>query len=261
MFSVVTVVRNGESEIERTLRSCIGQDFQDKEYIVIDGASTDHTNKVVNRYQKDISCYVCELDKGLYEAMNKAIGIASGQYILFMNCGDTFCDSSVLSRIAEKISILDFFPDVIYGNTLYKFGEVLLKTPPMPLARMERKMVFCHQSCLVRTERIKAMPFDLKYRYAADYDMMLKLYHQNRVFQYLDLSISTFSQERGETLQHFRQSTMERYAAQKDGGTLHNILLMRWSIFRIELGLFVKALLPQKLKDAVFYHKYKNRYV
>jgi glycosyltransferase involved in cell wall biosynthesis len=260
-FSVVTVVYNGAEVIEETLLSCIGQDYSNMEYIVIDGASTDKTIEIINKYKDKISKLLSEPDHGIYDAMNKAIKMATGEWILFMNCGDRFCDRYVLSMIASEIKTLETYPDVIYGNTFFLFKDASLKMKPMSLDKIKREMVFCHQSSLVRTELIKSFDFDLRYRLAADYDMMLKFYIQKRSFQYVDIYISIFNQMDGDTLRNYKLSTKERFSAQKDSGTVKNSCLMYKSLLRIQLGLFVKKIIPAKLKGLIFSKKYKKFYM
>lgn len=260
-FSIITVVYNGAAEIEKTLLSCTGQTYSNMEYIVIDGASTDNTIEKINEYKDSIAKYLSEPDDGIYDAMNKAIDMVTGDWVLFMNCGDCFYDKNVLSTIASEINALETKSDLIYGNTIYYFKNASLKMKPMPLEKIEREMVFCHQSSLVRASLIKSFKFDLRYKLAADYDMMLKFYIQKRRFLYLDIYISIFNQMDGDTLSNYKQSTKERFSIHKDSGTLKNSFLMYKSIFRIQFGLFVKKILPAKLNDMIFLRKYKKLYV
>ena len=99
LISVVTVCLNAQDVIEKTIQSVIYQDFKDKEYLIIDGASIDRTLEIVQVYHDEIDVLVSAPDKGIYNAMNKAIDLASGEWLIFMNAGDFFVDSKVFSNI------------------------------------------------------------------------------------------------------------------------------------------------------------------
>lgn len=261
LFSIVTVVFNGEKDIERTIQSCIGQDYPNKEYIIIDGASKDNTTGIIEKYRSSISYFVSESDNGIYDAMNKAIKAAKGEWVLFMNSGDLFCDISVLSKIAEVINNTNANPDILYGNTLYRYKKSFLKTIPMQLDLIEREMVFCHQSTLVKTELIKSSPFDLKFIHAADYEMMLRYYREKREFLYLDIYISVFNQVDGNSLRNFFQSTRERYSMHKDKGTYANFFRFYATIVRMGMGIMFKKILTEKMSERIFLRKYADRLV
>ncbi len=117
LITVVTVVFNGELYIENTILSIINQTYDKIEYIIIDGKSTDRTLDIIGKYQKQIDQLVSEPDNGIYHAMNKAIDLATGQWIIFMNCGDSFYDKDVIRSIFLR-NIIDhlqrrWFP---FGN-------------------------------------------------------------------------------------------------------------------------------------------------
>ena len=117
-FSVITICYNAAATIERTLRSVTGQSWTDKEYIIIDGASKDSTMEIIDRYRGKVDILVSEPDKGLYDAMNKGLRLATGDYVLFMNAGDRFHEDTTLEQISDQVQKLDKLPGVIYGNTV-----------------------------------------------------------------------------------------------------------------------------------------------
>lgn len=102
-ISVITISYNAEKEIEKTILSVITQTYDNIEYIIVDGASKDNTISIVNKYKKKISCVISEPDKGIYDAMNKGVMHATGEWLIMMNAGDVFCDKSVLQNIMENI--------------------------------------------------------------------------------------------------------------------------------------------------------------
>lgn len=258
LISVVTVVYNGADSIRQTMESCINQSYSKIEYIVIDGSSTDTTVEIISEFKNKIAYFISEPDQGIYDAMNKAIAVANGQWIIFMNSGDLFFDKYILSKVAQNIVEEKLIADVIYGNTVYKFKNNMLDVFPMPLESIEREMIFCHQSTFVRTELIKLQQFDLKYNLAADYNMFYQFYKQKRTFKHIDLFVSIFNQEEGSTLSNFKQSTKERYSIHSDYGSLKNTYLLYKSILKIQLYLIKAKLLPLKLNQFLFNLKYKT---
>jgi glycosyltransferase involved in cell wall biosynthesis len=126
-ISIITVVYNGAKILEQTIISIINQTYKNIEYIIIDGGSNDGTIEVIKKYNNHIAYWVSEPDKGVYDAMNKGIKIASGEWVNFMNCGDCFCNEYVLSaifstNIPEEISFLysDYYA-YRWGSQLYKY--------------------------------------------------------------------------------------------------------------------------------------------
>lgn len=97
--SIVTVVFNDQENILKTIKSVTNQSFKDREYLVIDGGSTDNTKEIINQNISSIDKYISEKDKGIYDAMNKAIDMAEGEWIIFMNSGDVFVDDHVLEKV------------------------------------------------------------------------------------------------------------------------------------------------------------------
>lgn len=117
-ISVITVCYNAESVIEKTIRSVLGQTYEDLEYIIVDGASKDHTPDIIEGYLADTRVkYLSEPDKGIYDAMNKGAGMATGDYLEFLNAGDVLADDQVLSHIAERAG--QSGADILYGDILY----------------------------------------------------------------------------------------------------------------------------------------------
>ena len=112
-FSIITVTYNSVNSIEKSIRSVLAQSYPDREYIIIDGGSKDGTVDIIRHYSDRINYWVSEPDKGIYDAMNKGIKIATGDYLIFMNADDVFADTEVLQKVAGLIKA---DADVIYGN-------------------------------------------------------------------------------------------------------------------------------------------------
>lgn len=181
-ISIITVVRNDEQGLERTLTNLESLDYPSLEIIVIDGASTDNTLQVAKRHSPCISYLLSEPDKGLYDAMNKGILAATGQYLWFINAGDIVLCSGRQLQTAIQMA------DTVYGinNCSILFGDTLIcdpdgkilglrgkKLPAKLTSRsLRRGMVVCHQSILVG--RSLAPMYDLRYRYASDIDWVIE---------------------------------------------------------------------------------------
>jgi len=140
--TVATVVYNGAADIARTLESILSQDYPNVELIVIDGGSCDGTRGIVERYGDRVATFVSEPDRGIYDAMNKAIELASGEFVLFMNCGDTFAGTGSLSAAARALE--PGTPQVVFGAWQRKDeGGRLTLCCPSPAGGL-----FNHQSVL-----------------------------------------------------------------------------------------------------------------
>ncbi len=175
-ISVVTVCYNAAKELPVTIESVLAQDFTDFEYIIQDGDSTDDTKSLVMSYEEKFAkrgirfIYNREKDSGLYDAMNKAVAAASGEYVNFMNAGDCFYDAAVLSKAAKAGDAV-----ILYGDcAVYEYGLFHLFTKSLP--DIGERMPFSHQSVFAKTSFLKEHPFDTGYRYSADYDLLLTAY-------------------------------------------------------------------------------------
>ena len=199
--SIITVVYNGKDEIERTLESVKSQTFQDKEYIIIDGGSTDGTLDIVGKYKSHVDVLVSERDKGIYDAMNKGALLAHGEWIVYMNAGDAFASENVLQEIFS--SGHDYSDvDVIYGDMLSCYTAAPLVIKPKPLSMLKYRMIFCHQSSYIRADLMRKYPFDLRYRYVADFDLFHKLYLAGKKFYYLPIIMTNYYPDGGFTNKH-----------------------------------------------------------
>lgn len=117
-ISIITISYNEVKTIEKTILSCINQTYLNQEYIIIDGASNDGTIEIINKYNDKIDVFISEPDKGLYDAMNKGLSLATGDYVIFINSGDSLFNKHTLSSIFEEVKTKE--PDFIYGDAVVK---------------------------------------------------------------------------------------------------------------------------------------------
>lgn len=183
LVTVITVTYNAQDFLEKTILSVIGQDYQDIEYIIIDGGSTDGTLDIIKKYEKEISFWINEPDQGVYDAMNKAIDMSSGEWINFLNAGDSFIDTDVVSTI---ISCTDEKCDLIIGNINYVNENSAREIKAAGLEYAFDGMFCCHQALFTRMSIMKRFKFDTAFKIAADYDFILKCYKQGYKFKFLD---------------------------------------------------------------------------
>lgn len=211
-ISIITVVYNSEKYIRRTIESIVGQDYPGVEYIVIDGKSKDTTMQIVNEYRDRIAIIISEPDKGLYDAMNKGLRLATGSYVLYINSGDALSSPTLLSDIFNNVPADS---DVIYGDTQItdEEGNILHNRrhrPPEQLTWRDYKrgMLVCHQSFIAK--RTLCNEYDTQYRYAADFDWCLNILLKSRVVTNYGKDISLFM-DGGQTKRTIVPGLKERY--------------------------------------------------
>lgn len=175
LFSIITVVYNDADNLEKSVISLIGQSCKDFEFIVIDGGSTDRTTEIIRKYQGHITFWVSEKDKGIYDAMNKGIKAAKGEFLHFLNAGDTYSGPGLLQMVAKKYHK---FPsmEVFYGKTIYKGeGSHNIKGKEVNYRNVYFSIPFCHQSMFFKRSLFEENGlYDTSYKYAADYAWMCK---------------------------------------------------------------------------------------
>ena len=261
LFTIITVVFNGEKFISKTIESVLKQSYDNFEYIIIDGKSSDSTNIIISNYKEFLANFISENDLGIYDAMNKAIRLAKGRWVNFMNSGDVFYDENVLYNISKSIEEDALKSDVIYGNHILNFNNSLIKIKPMNLNKLNYEMAFCHQSTFIKNDILKCHYFNIQYKYASDFDMMNKLYLKKMIFKYIDLDICIFDQTDGATLKNYKESIKERFLIIKSINPFFKFILLQKSLFRMRFGLFRKKIFPRKLYSYFFKRKFKNKFI
>ncbi|SEQ84571.1 glycosyltransferase family 2 protein [Pedobacter rhizosphaerae] len=174
-LSIITIVYNNARDIERTIQSVINQTYKKIEYIVIDGASTDGTLEIVNRYQDQISKIVSEPDKGIYDAMNKGLALATGDYILFMNSGDEIYDHQTVEAVFASADWADIYygETEMYNDNWESLGKRRHEAPEeFDWKSFKYGMSISHQAIYIK--KSITVPYDLQYKYSADIDWIIK---------------------------------------------------------------------------------------
>ncbi|MBR5324149.1 MAG: glycosyltransferase [Muribaculaceae bacterium] len=213
VISIITVCYNASHEIEATLKSIKEQSFKGYEYIIIDGASKDNTLEVITQSGVEPTHLISERDKGIYDAMNKGLALAKGEYLMFLNAGDSLYSPQTLQTIADVAEQEN--PDVIYGDTAIvdterNYLRPRKLRPPKTLTRNSFKngMLVCHQAFLPKREL--AMPYDTKYRFSADFDWCVKILSVSEKCTQIDSFIVNYLEEGATTRNHIK-SLKERF--------------------------------------------------
>lgn len=195
LVTVVTVCYNEVKSIEQTIQSVLGQTYKNIEYIVIDGLSTDGTYEILCKYAQKI-LLIHERDEGIYNAMNKGISFAKGEYIYFLNSGDVFSSADVLEKVVKRLE--EKRPDILCANVNYIFenGRKILHNyvARRQLSRfwMGVGITVCHQGIFARTDIMKQKKFDEKYKIWADQEFLAYCLNRRYSIQYLNCVICNF---------------------------------------------------------------------
>ncbi|MBQ8673510.1 MAG: glycosyltransferase [Bacteroides sp.] len=239
-FSIITVCRNAEETIEETLQSVITQTYHHVEYIIVDGASTDRTLSIIERYRDRIARVVSEPDKGLYDAMNKGLALATGDYVCFLNAGDGLHQDNTLQQMVHSLPPhTTTLPDVLYGETaiVNRQGHFLRmrrhKAPEVLTWKSFRQgMLVCHQAFFVRRELAAATPYDLRYRFSADFDWCIRIMKQSHLLHNTHHTLIDYLDE-GMTTRNHKASLRERFRIMvRHYGLLSTLLHHAWFVVR-----------------------------
>lgn len=239
--SVVTICFNAVKLIENTILSVAAQTYPEVEYIVIDGASTDGTRDLIILHQKYISYWISEPDKGIYDAMNKGIAAATGDYIIFMNAGDTFTNNRVIENAVPYLG----HHTVVTGHWCRKYADGTMKNAhPKALEAFKIEMPICHQATFVRLSYHKKNPFDTSFRLSSDYDFFYKAWCSRETFLYIDNIIADFLEADGVSSSNITESVMERAKSWRgERYLLPRLLNLRYQICRIKMVKLIKSII------------------
>ena len=259
IFSVVTVHFNQLALLKSTVENIISQEgFGNTiEYIIVDGLSSDGTVDYLHQFNFEKSIQkIIGRDNGIYDAMNKAIKIATGEYVIFINAGDRFSSNTVLAEIAATQPSAD----VIYGDTLISYEQFTRIAKAKSLSKFWQSLPFVHQSVLVKRDLLINNLFNTDYKYCADYAQLSSLYGAKSKFQYYSKTFSVIlaggASDKGRI-----KSTKEVFKISK---LIFNLKLGQKLYFRTRLlltrvSLFFKKILPNKTVQQITQHKYKNK--
>jgi glycosyltransferase involved in cell wall biosynthesis len=231
IISIITVVFNRVKELEKTIKSVVSQEYPYIDYVVIDGGSTDGTIEVIKKYSDKISYWVSEKDNGIYDAMNKGLKIAKGDYVWFLNAGDEIYSENTLKNIFENSED----SDVYYGDTEYidetgkSYGTRTLKKPPKKLdwKKFINGMVVSHQSMIIRKD--KTVEYDLQYKHCADIDWAIRTFKNCKKITNTNSILSKFLIG-GYSKKNIISSNKERYRILRKHFSLPSVWLSHFKL-------------------------------
>ena len=256
-FTIITITYNAAAVFMRTADSVLRQDYRGIEHIIVDGASADGTKDLAGEYKKRSDAQgngheikiVSEPDKGLYDAMNKGLRMASGDYVCFMNAGDFFPDGSTVSLICAKAGLDGLqergcpLPAVLYGDTDWvdNEGNYMRRrrlTPPERLTwrSFRHGMLVCHQAFYARADIARRTPYDLRYRHSADVDWCIRVMKEagrmGLPLVNVHATIADYQRE-GQSTKYHRASLLERFdVMRRHYGLLTTLAMHAWFVVR-----------------------------
>ena len=189
LISIITVIYNDGKKLEETILSIISQTYDNVEFIIIDGSSTDGTINIIKKYEDKIDYWVSEKDSGIFDAMNKGILASKGDYINFMNAGDFFTKNNLVSEVvnildSEEIDFL--YGDFNIGNNNYQISKIKYNI------QFTYKTI-CHQAIFAHKKCFNNNVFDLKYRWMCDYKWLLECFLKKKMkIKYINKPICYF---------------------------------------------------------------------
>lgn len=254
-FSIITVTYNAEKCLRLTLDSVLAQTYAGIEHIIVDGKSADRTIELANEYRdkskkaapEHAVNIVSEADRGIYDAMNKGLAMATGDYICFLNAGDSLPEARTIEQIAAVAGRRKLedgaMPAVLYGDTdiVDNNGAYLHPRRHRPPQRLTWRsfsngMLVCHQAFYARADIAKQEKYDLRYRYSADVDwcirVMKKAEQLNKKIVNLNMTVAHYMEEGQTTLNH-RKSLRERFNVMcRHYGWLTTVAKHLWFVIR-----------------------------
>lgn len=259
-FTIVTITYNAAPVFMRTAGSVLAQTYRNVEHIIVDGASKDGTADIALDYKRrsDIAQnghevrVVSEPDKGLYDAMNKGLRLATGDYVCFLNAGDFFPDASTLHLIYNNARLGGYendkngLPAVLYGDTdlVDDEGRFVARRRLAPPERLTWRsfrsgMLVCHQAFYARADIARRTPYDLRYRFSADVDWCIRVMKEAARMRLplanVHATVACYQRE-GQTTEHHRASLRERFDVMRRHYGLPVTLAMHaWFVLRAVL--------------------------
>lgn len=250
-ISVITCTYNAVNELQRTVDSVLAQTYPHVEHLIIDGLSKDATLEVANEYKRKSEeeekshevIISSEPDNGLYDAMNKGLMNATGDYLVYLNAGDAFPSANTLETVANSVGEDEALPAVLYGDTdiVDDEGHFLRHrrlSPPEHLTwrSFKQGMLVCHQAFYARTDIARRNPYDLNYKFSADVDWCIRIMkdadQQNLTLRNVHEVIANYL-DGGMTVKNHRASLKERFHIMcKHYGWLSTVMMHAWFVVR-----------------------------
>ncbi len=253
-ITVVTVVYNGISSIENAIKSVISQSYSNIEYVVVDGASTDGTIKLLEKYsKKGIDLWATGKDKGIYDAMNKGVKLASGEVVYFLNADDKFYSKDVLANVAKVFA--EKKVDLVFGDVLFSYpseGEEMRVSRNFSLNELKNGTMPPHQGTFVKRSLLIENPFEITYKSSSDFDWFCRVAKKGIASEKLNEIIAIFTSggvSSGKVSYKETELVVKKYF----GTSSYVVLVLKHRIFSIVKWFLVKTNLVK------LWHKFNSK--
>jgi glycosyltransferase involved in cell wall biosynthesis len=236
LVSVITVVLNGEKYLEQTIKSVLSQTYNNIEYIIIDGQSTDKTLDIIKKHESNIDYWLSEKDGGIYDAMNKGINLAKGEIIGILNADDFYSPDAILN---VTNTFLKTDADVLHGDIILLNNDIQTRMQPEIHKMMQQPSVF-HPTCFVKKQvYLKIGAFNTSYKISADYDFLLRSLKSNFKFEYIPHVLTYF---RPGGMSASCASNLEGYKIMKFHQTGYHTAVI-WRTIKCYIKTFIKKVI------------------
>lgn len=254
LLSIVTVVRNARPAFKETLESLLKQTSQDFEYIIIDGNSTDGTLEELFHVSHLNPIVVSEKDKGIYDAMNKGVALASGKYLYFLNAGDIFQSNLTIERFLKLA--LESTEAILHGKVEINYQGSIRVKPAFDLEELWKTPNFCHQGILINTLFHKKNLYDLSYSIVSDFKLAFEAFKNGNTFKKVDMVFAQFAT--GGVSDTFRLRLLsEKYeVVAKYDKSWRCFLYYKYRMVDVSFRQLIKVLLPPSLVKKIILLKY-----
>jgi len=251
LITIVTIVLNNDKNIEKTIKSVISQTYKHIEYIIIDGGSTDNTLNIIKKYDNKFTLWISEPDNGIYDAMNKGIERANGEWINFMNAGDYFYSKNTINTIFSN----DYSEyDLIYGDHEVRYCNFSKIQKAKTIKDLWKGMIFSHQSMFVKTNIQKKFKFNID-TMSADYFFIFSLHKKGYNFRYIPHLISSIQADGVSDQYRFKgiknlKDINKQYS--------YNLFIELYYLYRLADSLLrgvIKSILPKSMIDIITIYK------
>ena len=265
LISIITVAYNNKNGLKETIKSVINQTYRNFEFVIIDGGSNDGSKELLESYSSQIDFWVSEPDKGIYNAMNKGIRKASGEYLIFMNSGDRFSANDILEKITPHFNN----EDIVYGNAYYELEnrkKYEYKIPPKITIGSLLKEPICHQSAFFRKELFEKYGlYDENNKIASDWTFMMDIFvHHNISQKYINVFISIFEKTGiSSTNNNLGVGEQKKYLADNVSEEVQNMALYfdEYSKFYNGKPGTMLRIVKDKIYSLIYRKKYDRKFV
>ncbi|MBD5452182.1 MAG: glycosyltransferase [Lachnospiraceae bacterium] len=235
MFSIIVVCLNAGERLWATVESVLRQSYENYEIVIKDGISTDGSVKMLAETVKDSRLHIYQKkDSGIYDAMNQAVALAGGDYVIFMNAGDSFYDETVLDKISNVILTRNKKPDILYGNLYQRALATVVYSAPEINDFTCYRNVPCHQTCFYSRKLFAERAYDPKYNVRADYEHFLWCFYEKKAdIVYVPVIVASYegggyseTKENKKRSKKQHQEITQRYMGRKKARKYRLIMLM-----------------------------------